>query len=389
MLFFLGIYLFIAGKKMTSAPLAYFRGYKDHRMKRKQVHNLDTIIAITLAAIISGAESWYDIEDFGIKKQAWLAQFLDLSEGIPSHDTFNRFFAMADSAALEKCFSDWVSSIASTLNDRVISIDGKCLRGSRVDSESSFIHMVSAWCNESNLVLGQQKVYEKSNEITAIPKLLDALFIEGAVITIDAMGTQKEIVKKIIAGKGDYVLAVKGNQGFLEDDIKEAFSERKIDDQYIAKVELGHGRIEHRTTRVIKDLDWVSSRKEWQQLYCILMVLSKRIDKKTGKEEVAERYYISSKNASAEQFNGYIRDHWGIENKLHWTLDVAFGEDQSKKREGEAAQNYSLMTKVALNLIKSHNPGEKDKGGTKISARRKRNMAAWDNDYLLEIILGA
>ncbi|SDZ73079.1 Predicted transposase YbfD/YdcC associated with H repeats [Arachidicoccus rhizosphaerae] len=374
---------------MTSAPLTYFRGYKDHRMKRKQVHKLDTIIAITLAAIISGAESWYDIEDFGIKKQRWLGQFLDLSGGIPSHDTFNRFFAKADSAALEQCFSEWVSSIASTLNDRVISIDGKCLRGSRVDSEGSFIHMVSAWCNESNLVLGQQKVYEKSNEITAIPKLLDALFIDGAIITIDAMGTQKEIAKKIIAGKGDYVLAVKGNQEFLEDDIKDAFKEVKADDEYEAKVELSHGRIETRTTKVIHDLDWVCSRKEWQQLYCIIMVLSKRIDKKSGKQEDAVRYYISSKNASAEQFNSYIRSHWGIENKLHWTLDVAFREDQSKKREGNAAQNFSLMTKVALNLIKNHNPGEKDKGGTRISARRKRNMAAWDNDYLLEMIAGA
>ena len=339
---------------MTSAPLAYFRGYKDHRMKRKQVHKLETIIAITLAAIISGAESWYDIADFGRRKERWLGQFLDLSGGIPSHDTFNRFFAMADSAALEKCFGEWVSSIASRIKDRVISIDGKCLRGSRVTSEGSFIHMVSAWCNESNLVLGQQKVYEKSNDITAIPKLLDALFIEGAVITIDAMGTQKEIAKKIIAGKGDYVLAVKGNQGFLEDDIKEAFSERKIDEEYVTKIELGHGRIETRTTRVIQDLDWICSRKEWQQLYCIIMVMSRRIDKKTGKEELAERYFISSKNASAEQFNTYIRSHWGIENKLHWTLDVAFREDQSKKRQGEAAQNFSLMTKVALNLIKNH-----------------------------------
>lgn len=374
---------------MKSTALAYFRGYKDHRMERKQVHKMETIIAITLAAIISGAESWYDIAEFGKMKKEWLSRFLDLSGGIPSHDTFNRFFAMADSASLESCFREWVSSIAGTLNDRVINIDGKCLRGSREGEESSFIHMVSAWCNSSNLVLGQQKVYEKSNEITAIPKLLDALFIDGAVLTIDAMGTQKEIAKKIIAGKGDYVLAVKGNQGFLEDDIKEAFKEAKADDEDEAKVELSHGRIEHRTTKVIHDLDWICSRKEWKQLYCIIMVISKRVNKKTGKEELAERYYISSKKASAEQFGGYIRSHWGIENKLHWTLDVAFREDQSKKRAGEAAQNFSLMTKVALNLIKNHHPGEKDSGGTRISARRKRNMAAWNNDYLLQIMAEA
>lgn len=374
---------------MTSTALSYFRSYKDHRINRKKVHKLDTIITITLAAIISGAESWYDVEEYGHQKQQWLGQFLDLSAGIPSHDTFNRFFAMADSAALEQCFLDWVSSIASRINARVINIDGKCLRGSNLRSEGSFIHMVSAWCNESNLVLGQQKVYEKSNEITAIPNLLDAIFIEGAVITIDAMGTQKEIAQKITAGKADYILAVKGNQGFLEDDLKEAFKSAKIDDQYDAQTELGHGRIETRTTKVINDVDWVCSRKDWSKLNSLIMVLTKRIDKKTGKEECAERYYISSKKAGAQEFNSYIRSHWGIENKLHWALDVTFKEDQSKKRIGDAPRNFSLITKVALNLLKNHKRGQKDKGGTTISLSRKRKMAAWNNDYMMEIIKGA
>lgn len=369
-----------------NSPIHYFQAYKDHRMNRRKEHKMVDIITITLAAIICGAESWYDVADFGKRKQSWLSTFLELPSGIPSHDTFNRFYAMADTAALEQCFGQWVTSIANVCADRVINIDGKCLRGSRKEEGGSFIHMVSAWCNSSNIVLGQHKVYDKSNEITAIPPLLEVLFIEGATVTIDAMGCQKDIAEKIIKGKADYILAVKGNQGVLEDDLQEAFAHGQADDEYTSKAELGHGRIETRTTRVIKDLDWVCNQKDWKKLYCIIMVLSKRIDKKSGKEEQSERYYISSKKATAQQFNEDIRSHWGIENKLHWCLDVAFREDMSKKRAGESAQNFSLMTKSALNLLKNHNVGAKDSGGTKISLKRKKNMAAWDNDYLMDIL---
>ncbi len=174
------------------SPLVYFRRYKDHRMKRQKAHKMEDIIAITLYAVICGAESWYEVEDFGKKKQPWLSSFLELPADIPSHDTFNRFYALADTKGLEECFGQWVASVANTASERVIAIDGKCLRGSRNGDGGSFIHMVSAWCNSSNIVLGQQKVYDKSNEITAIPLLLDALFTEGATITIDAMGCQKE-----------------------------------------------------------------------------------------------------------------------------------------------------------------------------------------------------
>lgn len=367
-------------------PLAYFRSYKDHRMNRCKEHKMEDIIAITLAAIIGGAGSWYEIADFGKKKQAWLSTFLELPSGIPSHDTFNRFYAMADAEALEKCFEQWVAAVANAVSDRVINIDGKCLRGSRKEENGSFIHMVSAWCNNSNMVLGQRKVYEKSNEITAIPALLEVLFIEGSTITIDAMGCQKNIAQKIVEAKADYILAVKGNQEVLEDDLQEAFKYGRADDEYTSKPELNHGRIERRTTRVINDLDWICNQKDWKNLYCIIMVFSKRIDKKKGKEELSERYYISSKKATAQQFNEYIRSHWGIENKLHWCLDVAFNEDSSKKRDKNAAQNFSLMTKSALNLMKNHEADAKDSGGTKISIRRKRLMAAWDNDYLLDIL---
>ena len=376
-------------KKIMESPLVYFRRYKDHRMDRHKAHKMEDIIAITLAAIICGAESWYEVEDFGKARHGWLSTFLELPCGIPSHDTFNRFYALADTKGLEECFGQWVASVANVASERVIAIDGKCLRGSCKGNEGSFIHMVSAWCNSNNIVLGQQKVYDKSNEITAIPSLLDALFTEGATITIDAMGCQTEIAEKIIKGKADYILAVKGNQGVLEDDLHEAFKHGKVDDEHITKPELSHGRIETRTTRVIKDLDWVCNRQDWTKLYCIIMVLSKRIDKKSGKEEVSERYYISSKKATAEQFNGYIRSHLGIENKLHWCLDVAFHEDMCKKRTEEAAQNFSLMNKSALNLLKNYNKDGKDSGGTKISIKRKRLMASWDNDYLMDILAGA
>jgi len=368
------------------SPLIYFRRYKDHHMSRQRAHKMEDIIAITLCAIICGAESWYEIEDFGKKKQEWLSTFLELPAGIPSHDTFNRFYAMADTRALEDCFGQWVSSIANNVSERIIAIDGKSLRGSNWQSGGGFVHMVSAWCNRYNIVLGQEKVYDKSNEINAIPALLDTLFIEGAVITIDAMGCQTEIAKKIVKGNADYILAVKGNQGVLGDDLQEAFKHGKADDEYTSKPELSHGRIETRTTRVITDLDWICNRQDWAKLYCIIMVLSKRIDKKSGKEETSERYYISSKTATARQFNDYVRQHWAIENNLHWCLDVAFHEDMSKKRTGEAAQNFSLMLKSALNLLKNHNKGEKDSGGTKISIKRKRLMAAWDNNYLMSII---
>jgi predicted transposase YbfD/YdcC len=296
---------------------------------------------------------------------------------------------MADVKALESCFGEWVSSIANSVSERVIAIDGKSLRGSRRQSNAAFIHMVSAWCNSHNIVLGQQKVYDKSNEITAIPTLLETLFIEGAVVTVDAMGCQTAIATKIVKGKADYILAVKGNQEILEDDLREAFKHGKIDEEHTSKAELGHGRIETRTTRVIRDLDWICNRADWVKLYCVIMVLSKRIDKKSGKEEIAERYYISSKKATAVQFNGYIREHWGIENRLHWCLDVAFHEDMSKKRAGEAAQNFSLMLKSALNLLKNHNKDGKDSGGTKISIKRKKLMAAWDENYLMDILFAA
>jgi predicted transposase YbfD/YdcC len=219
--------------------------------------------------VICGAEDWYDIEDYGKEKYEWLKTFLDLSDGVPSHDTYNRFFSFANPEALEGCFEDWINAIANLSEGRIISIDGKTLRGSKGADRDTFIHMVSAWCNANNLVLAQQKVDDKSNEITAIPVLLELLVLKGCIITIDAMGCQKEIAEKIADKEADYILAVKGNQKFLLDDIEEAFSNARADDEYTLK-EVDHGRIETRTARVITDLDWICSKQDWKKKLVLL-----------------------------------------------------------------------------------------------------------------------
>lgn len=366
--------------------MKYFATMPDHRHPSYITHPLSTIIGITIAAVICGAEDWYDVEDYGWEKKAWLGQFLDVSSGIPSHDTFNLFFQRVDAKALEECFEKWVGEVAILAEDRIISIDGKTLRGSSPTKEpGSFIHMVSAWCAQNHLVLGQQKVSDKSNEITVIPALLELLAIKGCLVTIDAMGCQTKIAEKIVAGEADYLLAVKENQEVLLDDIEEAFAQAKLQDSYKAS-NVGHGRVETRTTSVIEDVDWICHKEEWKNLTSLIKVEGTRYDKKTTKEEAAERYYISSKKASAQYFHEAVRTHWEVENNLHWTLDVIFCEDDSKKWAGNSAQNFSLISKVALNMIQQHKDA-KNRGAKKISAKRKRKMAGWNNDYLLEILL--
>jgi predicted transposase YbfD/YdcC len=368
------------------SPMKYFAGMADHRHPSYITHPLPTIVGITIAAVICGAEDWYDVEDYGWEKKEWLGQFLDVSSGIPSHDTFNLFFQRVDAKALEQCFEQWVSEVATLAEGRIISVDGKTLRGS---SESkgpgSFIHMVSAWCSENRLVLGQQKVSEKSNEITAIPALLDLLVVKGCLITIDAMGCQINIAETIASKEADYLLAVKENQAVLLDDIKEAFAHAPVKDSYKGS-NVGHGRVETRITSVIDDLEWICRKDEWKNLSSLIKVVCTRYDKKTTRQETSERYYICSKKASAQYFGEAIRTHWQVENNLHWTLDVIFSEDASKKRAGNSAQNFSLISKVALNMIGNHQD-TRNRGAKKISAKRKRKMAGWNNDYLLEILL--
>jgi len=366
------------------SPIKYFAAMDDFRQLGKVKHTLANIIAITIAAVICGCENWYEIQDYGQQKQPWLKTFLDLPNGVPLHDTYRRFFMRVNPKKLEQCFIEWIQAVSGITEGRIISIDGKCLRGSK-GNNPSFVHMVSAWCNTNNMVLAQQKVDEKSNEITAIPALLEILVIKGCIVTIDAMGCQRSIAEKIVEGEGDYLLSVKGNQEVLLDDITEAFTHGKIEDEYIEK-QVGHGRVESRTTRVLTDLSWICNRADWMKLVSIIMVFATRYNKKTGVQEQSVRYYISSKAANAKYFHEAVRSHWGIENKLHWCMDVIFGEDKSKKQSEDSAQNFSLINKIALNMIRNYKPDEAS-GSKKISMIRKRKMANRDNEYLLNILL--
>jgi predicted transposase YbfD/YdcC len=353
---------------------------------------LEEILLISIAAVLSGAESWNDIAEYGEDKLQWLKTFLTLPSGIPSHDTFNRVFAALDPDEMEKGFVAWVSSIAKLTAGEVVAIDGKAgvpsdrssslgwkaLCGTRESGKKTLVHMVSAWAEGNGLVLGQRKVDEKSNEITAIPKLLDALELTGTVVTIDAMGCQRGIARQIIAKKADYVLAVKENQGLLAEQVKDSFL--LLDADAVAEeIDCGHGRVERRKCSVMADLGLIEKASEWASLQALVRIESERYHKATGKIEREIRYYITSLNPDAARLNSVIRQHWGIENKLHWVLDVGFGEDLDRKRAGHAAQNFSILNRIALNLLKQ------DKS-SKRGIKGKRLKAAWNIPYLLKLL---
>ena len=319
------------------------------------------------------------MEQYGIEKEDFLKTFLVLKNGIPSHDTFNRVFSAIEPNQFERCFIKWVQELANLNDKEVVAIDGKTIRGAKSKGKKSPYHIVSAWACEQNIALGQVKTDEKSNEITAIPELLKVLCLENTIVTIDAMGCQESIAKAIVGKKADYILAVKENQKKLYQDIQDEFLFAKnlvtaTDDH------LDHGRIETRTCSVISDFQFIDANNKWKKLKSILKIESTREFKNSDKPtEKATRYYISSLEAKAEDFQKAIRSHWGIENKLHWVLDVAFSEDQSRKRTGNAAQNFSVILKIALNLLKN------DKS-VKIGVKGKRLKAAWSNAYLLKIL---
>jgi predicted transposase YbfD/YdcC len=294
-------------------PLKYFAELRDPRVERNREHLLEEILLIAIAAVLSGAESWNDIADYGEDKLEWLKTFLRLPGGIPSHDTFNRVFSALDPEEMEKGFAAWVSSIAKLTAGEVVAIDGKTLCGTRETEKKQLVHLVSAWASANNLVLGQRKVDEKSNEITAIPKLLAALELSGAVVTIDAMGCQREIAKQIIERQADYVLAVKENQPGLLADIKDSF-QMLAADAVAEDVDCGHGRVERRTCSVVADLSLLEKPFEWASLQSLVRVESERYHKVSGKTEREIRYYITSLKPDAERLNRAIRQHWGIES---------------------------------------------------------------------------
>jgi predicted transposase YbfD/YdcC len=363
---------------METSLHQYFSKLPDPRVHRNRKHLLIDIIILSIIAVICGAESWDSIELFGKSKKDFLIKILKLPNGIPSHDTINRVFSLINATKFENLFIEWVNSIKDeTIKSEIISIDGKTVRRSKdTFHQKPPIHIVSAWASNNQLVLGQTKVNEKSNEITAIPKLLELLDIEGCIISIDAMGTQKDIAKTIIENKADYILALKGNQGYLKEDAENIFNRQRpgSTDEMIEK---GHGRIETRRCEVIAQLAFLEDKGNWKNLKSIIKLTAQR--EINGKSTIENRLYISSIDGNAKDFNKYIRQHWGVENSLHWTLDVTFREDDQRKRNGKSAENFSLIQKIALNLLKQ----EESKN---ISIKNKRLKAAWDNDYLLKIL---
>lgn len=373
--------------KSSIANIAkHFIELDDPRRDQTKHHNLLDIIVIAICAIICGANHWTEMEIFGQAKHKWFKSFLELPNGIPSHDTFRRVFTLMDPEQFKKCFLSWVQSISQITEGEVIAIDGKQLRRSHDKaSGKKAIHMVSAWATKNHLVLGQEKVDEKSNEITAIPRLLEVLEISGCIITIDAMGCQKEIAKQIRTKTGDYVLALKGNHKNLFNDVKNVFKKsfdkslREINVSYDKTSEVSHGRREIREcwTISVEDITDLLRSKGWTDLKTIVCIKSERVLKNKKEEET--RYFISSLESNAKKHLQAVRSHWGIENSLHWVLDMSFREDESRVRTGNSPENFAILRHFALNFLKQ----EKSQN---CGIESKRKKAGWDEDYLLKIL---
>jgi predicted transposase YbfD/YdcC len=381
--------------KDPASILEHFASLPDPRRDHGKIHWLDEIVFIAICAIWCGADNWLEIAQYGESKKDWLSTFLALPGGVPSHDTFRRVFCLLDPLAFQACFSDWITSLMSQHDLllipadppelRPIAIDGKTQRGSaRRTVGQSPLHMVSAWAVENHLTLGQVATHEKSNEITAIPELLKVLDLEGAVVTIDAMGCQKDIAAGIVQGKGEYVLAVKENHPHLYEDIEQAFEavlehgELGMDFTETVTEEVRGGHQETRTCCVINKPSGIRDARLWVGLTAICMVTSERVVNGIPASEV--RYYIGSVDGTSDQYLKWVRGHWGIENSLHWVLDVCFREDEQRHWAGNSAENLSWLRKLALCLLKV----EKNSEGKSI--RRRRLLAGWKNEYLLSVL---
>lgn len=362
-----------------------FGRVEDPRLDRKKRHSLLDILAISICAAIAGADSWTEIADFGRAKEEWLRTFLKLPNGIPSHDTFGRVFSLLDPGQFEDAFREWVKAIQGQI-EGVVAIDGKTARRSHDHGAGKkAIHVVSAWARESSLALGQVTVDEKSNEITAIPELVRKLDLKGCLVTIDAMGCQRGIAKTIIDAAADYLLAVKDNQEILAEDVeaefKNAMADRfaHMDYHYYETLGKGHGRIEKREYWYTTDIAGLGTAEKWPGLHGIVMCRATRTV--NGETSVEDRYFITSaKDKDVATIAESIRHHWSIENSLHWVLDVAFNEDQSRIRIGHAAENMNTIRKIALNTVKKNKTSKRGVKG-------KRKQAAWDNTYLEELLL--
>lgn len=375
-------------KKESNQPTLFecLSKMQDPRVERVRKHELSDIMVIAICAIICGADGWTQVEEFGLCKQQWFESFLSLPNGIPSHDTFGRVFSRLCPDSFEKCFLEWVNSMAKKSSGRLIAIDGKTMRRS-VDyaSNKAAVHMVNAWCDTNNMVLGQIATETKSNEITAIPKLLELLDLDGAVVTTDAMGCQKEIAKSVVESNGDYILQLKGNQGDFYQNAVSLFDECINNDIYniqwtvASETDGGHGRIEERTLRAVSNVGFLNSeKKNWTALKSLICVEAKR----TIAEEttVQKRYYISSlPSDNPANLLKNIRGHWGVENSLHWCLDISFADDDRRIRKGYGAENFARLSRIALNLLKQQTKH-------KVGIKTKRLCCGWNEKYLYRVL---
>jgi predicted transposase YbfD/YdcC len=373
--------------------IEHFEKLADPRVNRTKDHDLIDVLIIAICTLLCAGESFNDMEDFGQAKQDWFKTFLRLRNGIPSHDTFNRVFAALDPKPFLECFLAWTQSVREAVGQEIVALDGKALRRA-LNRDQSVKYIVSAWAEGNGLVLGQLKVAAKSNEITAVPQLLRVLELSGCIVTIDAMGCQKKIAREIIEADADYVLALKGNQETVHEEVKTfldaALAERQRPRLPGAKlsraaatlatmetVEKDHGRMETRRYYQSVELDWFADRPKWEGLQSVGLV--EAIREVNGQRTVERRYYLSSLPLGVETLARAVRGHWGVENKLHWALDVCFGEDQSRARAGYAAENLATLRRLALNLLRR----EKTK---KRGIRGKMLNASWDHPYLLRLL---
>ena len=358
----------------------------DPRVERTKWHKLVDILVIAVCATVCGAGSFPDMEEFGKDREVWLRTFLELPNGIPSHDTFRRVLMLIKGEEMQRAFMNWVASVSELTNKEVVGIDGKQLKGSRkkAPKQTAGLRLVSAWAAKNRVVLGQQKTDEKSNEITAIPELLRLLSLKGCIVTIDAMGCQREIVKQIVEQEADYVISLKGNQGNLHKAVEEYFvwaekiNFREIEFDYCETVEKGHGRIEIRRCWATEDIDWLAERADWSGLQSMVMV--EAIREVIGKETSCERrYFISSLAAKAKENLRAVRSHWQIENSLHWVLDVAFQEDACQIKAENGAANVAVLRHIALNLLNQEKSYQR-------GIKAKQFKSALNQDYLLKVL---
>ena len=364
--------------------IEYFAEVEDPREDNRR-HLLLDIIVMAICAAICGADTWTDVELFGKSKEKWFRGFLELPHGIPSHDTFGRVFAQIDPEQFQECFREWIAAVEERTEGQVIALDGKQLRRSHDKKhDKKAIYMVSAWASENSLVLGQRKVDERSNEITAVPKLLDLLEISGCIVTTDALNSQTEIAEKVLENDADYLFAIKENWPQLLETIQGLFDYpdemRWVEHDYHRTTDDDHGRSEVRecwTTSDPEYLQYITSTTNWPNVQSIGVIEATR---SSGEETtVKRRYFISSLASNAERLLAIARTYWGIENKLHWVLDLAFREDESRVRKDNGPQNFAVLRHIALNLLRGEDTAE-------ISIRAKRKLAGWDNDYLLKVL---